>query len=113
MKSRRMKRPKRTKRTKSTKRTKRGAGLFGPNKCGEMNPSKTYSDNRRNCLNNKDKWTSSGFKINGVYDITCKRQQVESLNFPSNPDCKNDIKDREFDPTAADDQYDGTHGLMF
>ena len=110
MKSRRIKRPKRT---KSTKRPKKGAGLFGPTKCGEMNTSKTYSDNRRNCLKHKDKWSSSGVKINGVYDITCKRQQVESLNFPSNPDCKNDIKDREFDPTADDDKFDGNNGLMY
>lgn len=103
----------RTKRTKYTKRTKRGAGLFGPTKCGEMNPSKTYSDNRRNCLKHKDKWNTDGVKIKGMFPIKCNRSQVQDYNFPSNPTCVNDIIDREFDPTAADDQYDGNNGLMF
>ena len=95
------------------KRTKKGAGLFGPNKCGVMNPSKTYSDNRRNCLTNKDKWTESGVKIKGMFPIKCNRSQVENYNFPSNPECKDDINDREFNPTASDDQYDGNNGLMY
>lgn len=101
-----------------TKKT-RGRGLFGPNQCGKLNPNKTYSDNRRNCLRNKDKWAAAGVKDNGIdkkekgYPITCKRHQVEDINFPSNPECVNDIIEKDFYATAEDDQYDGNNGLMF
>ena len=51
-------------------------------------------------------------KVNGVYPITCKRNQVEYTNFPSNSECTGDIIDKEFNPTEADDAYDAKNGLM-
>ena len=95
------------------KRTKRGAGLFWPNKCGVLNPSKTYKDNSRNCLKHKDKWATDGVKLKGMFPIQCNRSQVQDYNFPSNPTCVNDIIDREFDPTTEDDITDGNMGLMY
>jgi hypothetical protein len=103
---------KRLRKQKRTKRTKGGFFGIGPSKCGEVNPSKTYSSNRSNCLKNKDRWTSEGLKINGVYPIDCKRGQVEYLNFPSDPTCKDDIKERAFNPTSQDDQIDSKSGLL-
>jgi hypothetical protein len=90
---------------KSRKQNKRGGG------CGVLNPRKTYSDNRRNCLRNKAAWGARGVKVNGVYPITCKRDQLEYTNFPSNVECTGDIMDKEFNPTEADDVYDTQNGL--
>ena len=88
-----------------SKQTKRGGG------CGVLNPNKSYSDNRRNCLKNKDAWNTLRKTVNGAA-ITCKRDQVQDTNFPSDPACTSDIVDKEFNPTLFDDDYDGKNGLM-
>ena len=96
MKSRRVKR-------RQVKRTKRkGSGLFGPTKCGVLNEGKSLADNIRNCKKNKDIWsrlppgTRKG-ALRGedsyVYagPIDCDNESAESINYPSNPECINDI----------------------
>jgi hypothetical protein len=90
---------------KKRKSRKRGGG------CGVLNPNKTYSDNRRNCLKNKNAWNAANIKVY-TSPITCKRAQVQDTNFPSDPTCTGDIMDKEFNPTLFDDNYDGKNGLM-
>ena len=104
----------RVKHFRKIKRTKRGAGWFSnSSKCGEMNPKKTYSDNRNNCLKNKNE-LEPVFKQKFQATLRCNRGQVSSFNFPGNPTCsKDDLKLRHFEATDADNTYDGTHGLMF
>lgn len=96
MKSRRVKR-------RQVKRTKRkGSGLFGPNKCGVLNEGKSLADNIRNCKKNKDKWNNLPFgtrkgatRGEGAYvyagEINCDNESPEYTNYPSNPECINDI----------------------
>jgi len=77
-----------------------------------MNPNKTYTDNRNNCLKNKDV-LESVFKTKFQANLRCNRGQVGTINFPGDPKCTDDVKFRHFEPTDADDTYDGNHGLMF
>ena len=91
---------------RQNKKTKHGAGFFS-SKCGVMNPRKSYSDNRRNCLK---VW--KGKNVPGFGTIKCNRSSMEDYNFPSNPECINDVKERDFSPTANDDIIDGKEGTM-
>jgi len=119
MKSKRLR-----KQIKKNKKTKKGGWFYGLNssKCGVMNPNKTYSDNRRNCLRNKDKWNGDGVRL-GIYPITCDRHQVEDTNFPGDVECglnlikkrvdvKTIFKQREFSPSKKDDFIDAKLDLM-
>jgi hypothetical protein len=89
--------------TRRVKRTKRKGGnwLF-PKKCGDLNYDKSLADNIRNCKKNKDKWenlppgTRKGKQLNEssyIYAgrIKCDDGSPEYINYPSNPECINDI----------------------
>jgi hypothetical protein len=34
----------------------------------------------------------------------CNKSSMEDFNFPSNPECINDVKERDFSPTNNDDK---------
>jgi len=92
-----------TRRVKRLKRTKKGGNWLFPKKCGfsNLNYDKSFSSNMRNCKKNKDIWNKIPLvkrKYEELFDgsifpgtITCDPHQVEFINFPSNPECVDDI----------------------